>query len=49
MVKRRIYTGCYTLSHEIKIDEAKAKFESGLLKIKVPFKEKLRAKKVKIE
>ncbi len=43
------YTGCYTLAHEVKIEEAKAKFENGLLKIKVPFKEKLRAKKVKIE
>jgi HSP20 family molecular chaperone IbpA len=43
------YSGCYTLAHDVKIDEVKAKFESGLLKIKAPFKEKLRAKKVPIE
>ncbi|MEM3624477.1 MAG: Hsp20/alpha crystallin family protein [Nitrososphaerales archaeon] len=43
------YSGCYTLAHDVKIDEAKAKFENGLLKIKVPFKEKLRARKVSIE
>ncbi|MCP8315911.1 MAG: Hsp20/alpha crystallin family protein [archaeon] len=43
------YTGCYNLAHEVKTEEAKAKFESGLLTITVPFKEKLRAKKVKIE
>jgi len=44
-----VYTGCYTLAHDIKAEGAKAKFESGLLKIKVPFKEKLRAVKVKVE
>ncbi len=43
------YSGCYTLAHDVKSEEVKAKFESGLLKINVPFKEKLRAKKVKIE
>ncbi|MEM3437790.1 MAG: Hsp20 family protein [Nitrososphaerales archaeon] len=44
-----IYSGCYTLAHDISIDEVKAKFENGLLKIKVPFKEKLRARKILIE
>lgn len=44
-----IYSECYNLAHEVRTEEAKAKFENGLLTIIVPFKEKLRAKKVKVE
>ena len=37
------------LAHEVKPDEAKAKFESGLLKIQVPFRDSTRGKKVKVD
>src|SRR3990170_3746390 len=32
------YESCYTFAHEVKPDEAKAKFESGLLSIDVPLR-----------
>jgi len=43
------YENCYMLAHEIKRENAKAKFESGLLKIAVPFKEAWHGHKVAIE
>jgi HSP20 family molecular chaperone IbpA len=43
------YESCYVLAHEVKPDEAKAKLESGLLKIRVPFRETMRGHKVAIE
>lgn len=42
------YDNCYMLGHEIKGKSAKAKFESGLLKITVPFKDTLHGHKVAI-
>jgi len=42
------YDNCYMLGHEIKGKSAKAKFESGLLKITVPFKDTLHGYKVAI-
>ena len=42
-----IYTGCYTLGHEISPDSAEAKYDNGFLRIKVPFKKA--DEKVKIE
>lgn len=33
------FSGCWVLVHEIKPDEAKAKFENGLLSIDVPLEE----------
>jgi len=43
------YENCYLLGHEIKREEAKAKFDSGLLKITVPFKDIRRGHNVTIE
>jgi len=43
------YENCYMLAHEVKGEEAKAKFDSGLLKISVPFKDTLHGHKVTIE
>ncbi len=42
------YENCFMLGHEIKGKNAKAKFESGLLKITVPFKDTLHGHKVAI-
>ncbi len=43
------YESCYVLAHEVKPDAAKAKLESGLLKIQVPFRETMRGHKVPIQ
>ena len=43
------YENCYMLAHDIKPDEAKAKYNSGLLAVSVPFKETKRGHKVPIE
>lgn len=42
------YESCYMLAHEVKPEEARAKFNSGLLTINVPFKETIRGHKVAI-
>ena len=42
------YDNCFMLGHEIKNKSAKAKFDSGLLKITVPFKDTLHGHRVKI-
>lgn len=43
------YETCFMLSHSVKSQEAKAKLESGLLNIQVPFEEMMRGHKVTIE
>jgi HSP20 family molecular chaperone IbpA len=43
------YENCYMLAHDVKPDSAKAKFNSGLLTINVPFKETRRGHRVPIE
>ena len=43
------YENCYMLAHEVKREEARAKFDSGLLKIAVPFKDAVHGHKVTIE
>ena len=43
------YENCYMLAHEIKPKKSRAKFNSGLLTIQVPFKETRRGHKVTIE
>ena len=43
------YENCYMLAHDVKPDNAKAKFNSGLLTINVPFKETRRGHRVPIE
>ena len=43
------YETCYMLAHRVKPREAKAKFESGLLTVQVPFEDATRGHKVAIE
>lgn len=43
------YENCYMLAHDIKADETKANFKSGLLTIRAPFLEIRRGYKVAIE
>lgn len=43
------YEGCFRFAHEVEKDQGKAKFENGLLKIRIPFKELLRGKRIEIE
>lgn len=43
------YEGCYILAHPVKPEEAKAKFENGLLRVQVPFKESIKGTEVPIE
>jgi HSP20 family molecular chaperone IbpA len=43
------YDNCFMLAHEVKPDETKAKFNSGLLTIKIPFKDSVHGHKVTIE
>jgi HSP20 family molecular chaperone IbpA len=43
------YENCYMLAHDIKAEESEAKFTSGLLTIKAPFKEMRRGHKVTIQ
>jgi HSP20 family molecular chaperone IbpA len=43
------YDNCFMLAHEVKPKESRAKFNSGLLTIRVPFKETSRGYKVAVE
>ncbi len=43
------YESCFRLAHAVKAEGAKAKLESGLLTIQVPFEETMRGYKVAIE
>lgn len=43
------YEACYNFMHEIDADEAKAKFDSGLLTITVPFHKPAKPKELTIE
>lgn len=43
------YESCFMLAHEVKPQEARAKFESGLLTVRVPFRESIHGHKVAIE
>ena len=43
------YETCFMLAHRVKQQEAKARFESGLLNIDVPFDETMHGYKVSIE
>ncbi|MCW4017711.1 MAG: Hsp20/alpha crystallin family protein [Candidatus Bathyarchaeota archaeon] len=44
-----VYLGCYSLAHPAKEDEAKAKFENGLLTVEIPLKGPLKGKRIQIE
>ncbi len=44
-----MYLGCFTLAHPVREDEAKAKYDNGLLKIEIPLKAPIKGKIVKIE
>lgn len=43
------YENCFMLAHEVVPEGTKARFDSGLLRIQVPFKETTRGFKVSIE
>ena len=43
------YENYFMLAHDVKRESAKAKFDSGLLRISVPFKDTLHGHKVAIE
>ena len=43
------YETCFMLPHRVKGDEARAKFDSGLVTIHVPFEDTLRGHRVAIE
>ena len=43
-------SGCWLLTHQIKVDEVKARYEEGILDIDLPLKNPLkRGRKVKVE
>jgi HSP20 family molecular chaperone IbpA len=42
------YESCFMLAHEVRAEEAKAKFESGLLTVHVPFRGGMRGHKVAV-
>lgn len=44
-----VYLGCFTLAHAVDETKAKAKFENGLLKVEIPLKAPLKAKRIQIE
>ncbi|MCW4002823.1 MAG: Hsp20/alpha crystallin family protein [Candidatus Bathyarchaeota archaeon] len=41
--------GCYTLAHEVDADKAEAKYENGLLRLRLPLKEPAEGKKIEIQ
>lgn len=41
--------GCYTLAHEVDADKAEAKYENGLLKLRLPLKQPAQGKKIEIQ
>ena len=43
------YETCFMLPHRVRGDKAQARFESGLLTIKVPFEDTLRGHRVPID
>jgi len=44
-----VFLGCYSLAHVVDENKAKAKFESGLLKIDIPLKSPIKGKIIKIQ
>ncbi len=44
-----VYLGCFSLAHPVDESKAKAKFENGLLRIEVPLRASLKAKRITIE
>ncbi len=42
------YSGCWSLAHKVDPEKAEAKFENGLLTIKMGLKEPAKGKKIKI-
>jgi HSP20 family molecular chaperone IbpA len=43
------YETCFILAHRVKAEEARAKFEAGLMTIDVPFEDTMRGHKVTVE
>ncbi len=44
-----VYIGCFSLAHPVNEDKATAKFQNWTLKIEVPLKAPLTAKRIRIE
>ncbi len=44
-----VFLGCFGLAHSVDENQAKAKFENGLLRIQIPLKRPLKSKLIKIE
>jgi HSP20 family protein len=44
-----VFVGCFSLAHSVDENKAKAKFDSGLLKIEVPLKASVKGKRIPIE
>lgn len=44
-----VFNGCYTLAHSVDSKKVDAKFENGLLMVKVPFQKPLGGSKVQIK
>jgi HSP20 family protein len=43
------YSGCYMLAHEVDENKAEAKYENGLLQLRIPLKQPAEGKKVKVQ
>lgn len=43
------YSGCWSLAHKVNLEKTEAKFENGLLTIKIGLKEPAKGKKIKIK
>ena len=43
-----ILFGCFTLAHPVNPEKAKASYENGLLSVEIPFKARVKGKKIKI-
>jgi HSP20 family molecular chaperone IbpA len=43
-----ILFGCFTLAHPVNPEKAKASYENGLLSVEIPFKGRVKGKKIKI-
>ncbi len=44
-----VYMSCFSLAHTVDESKARAKYENGLLRIEIPFKALLKAKRIQIE
>jgi HSP20 family protein len=43
------FAGCWTLAHEVDEEKTEAKYENGLLRLKIPLKKPVEGKKIEIK